>query len=107
MLIMRFVVFITAPDEEVGAKIARTLVEKKLAACVNILKVSRSIYVWQGKIEDHPEVLLVIKTKEKLFDDIVQEVEKIHPYTVPEIIGFEIKKSAEKYAKWWDSILQD
>ncbi|CUU01015.1 divalent cation tolerance protein [Candidatus Kryptobacter tengchongensis] len=101
---MQFVVFITVPDEESGVKIARTLVENKLAACVNIIKGVRSIYFWEGKVQDDPELLLVVKTKEYLFDKLKQEVEKIHPYTVPEIIGFKISKSSEKYAKWWDDV---
>lgn len=101
---MKFVVFITVPNEESGAKIARTLVEKKLAACVNIIRNVRSIYFWKGEVQDEPELLLVVKTKEYLFDKLKEEVEKIHPYTVPEIIGFEIKKSAEKYATWWDEV---
>ncbi|GBD04165.1 Divalent-cation tolerance protein CutA [bacterium HR19] len=104
---MRFVVFITVPDEETGVKIARWLVEKKLAACINIIPISKSVYIWKGKVEEHPEFLLVVKTKEKVFDMLKEEVEKIHPYTVPEIIGFEIKKSAEKYANWWDEIIPD
>lgn len=101
---MRFVVFVTVPDEETGVKIAKNLVEKKLAACINIIKNVRSIYFWQGKIQDDPECLLVIKTKDYLFEKLKEEVEKIHPYTVPEIIGFDIKKSAEKYARWWDEV---
>ena len=99
---MKFVVFITAPDEETGVKIAKTLVRKKLAACVNIIRNVRSIYFWKGKVQDEPEVLLVVKTKRYLFEKLKEEVEKIHPYTVPEIIGFDITESAEKYAKWWD-----
>lgn len=101
---MQFVVFITVPNEESGVKIARTLVENKLAACVNIIKNIRSIYFWEGKVQDDQELLLVVKTKEYLFDKLKQEVEKIHPYTVPEIIGFSIDKSSEKYAKWWDDV---
>lgn len=101
---MKFVVFITVPDEETGVRIARTLVERKLAACVNIIRGVRSIYFWKGEIQDEPELLLVVKTKEYLFDELKEEVEKIHPYTVPEIIGFEIRKSAEKYEKWWDEV---
>jgi len=85
-------------------KIARTLVKKKLAGCINIIKNVRSIYFWEGKIQDEPEVFLVVKTKRYLFDKLKEEVEKVHPYTVPEIIGFEITESAEKYAKWWDEV---
>lgn len=101
---MRFVVFITVPDEETAVKIAKELVQKKLAGCVNIIKNVRSIYFWKGEVQDDPELLLVVKTKDYLFDKLKEEVERIHPYTVPEIIGFHIAKSAEKYAKWWDEV---
>jgi periplasmic divalent cation tolerance protein len=62
------VVFITAPNEEEAAGIARTLVEEKLAACVNIILGIRSIYSWEGRVEDDTEMLLIVKTREALFD---------------------------------------
>lgn len=64
------VVLITAPNEDEAVKISKILVEEKLAACVNILKDIRSIYFWQGKIEDEQEVLMIVKTKSELFEEL-------------------------------------
>jgi periplasmic divalent cation tolerance protein len=98
------VVFITAPTEEEGVKIAKTLVEEKLAGCINIIKNVRSIYFWQGKIEDHPEVLMVVKTRTTLFEELEKRVKSLHSYTVPEIIGIKIEKGSESYIKWLDEV---
>ncbi len=94
------IVFITAPNEDEAAKIAKSLVEAKLAACVNIIKNIRSIYIWQGKIEDDTEVLMIAKTQEKLFNALSVKVQELHSYTVPEIIAFPIIKGSEDYLKW-------
>lgn len=94
------VVFITAPNEEEAVKISKTLVEEKLAGCINILKGIRSIYFWQGKIEDDSEVLMIVKTKAELFDELCERVKSLHSYTVPEIIGMKIKKGFEDYLNW-------
>ncbi|MEE8329543.1 MAG: divalent-cation tolerance protein CutA [Thermodesulfovibrionia bacterium] len=94
------VVLITTPKEEEAAKIARALVEARLAACVNIVKDIRSIYRWQGKIEDDTEILLIVKTKKKLFEALAAEVKGIHSYTVPEIIALPIVQGLEDYLKW-------
>lgn len=94
------VVYITASGEEEAAKIARILVEERLAACVNILKDARSIYRWQGKIEDEKESLMIIKTRKELFDPLVKRVKEVHSYTVPEIISLPIIEGSEDYMKW-------
>ena len=94
------VVFITAPDEDESAKIARALVEARLAGCVNIIKDIRSIYSWQGKIEDEKEVLMVAKTQKPLFDSLMKRVKELHSYTVPEIIALPIIQGSEDYLKW-------
>jgi periplasmic divalent cation tolerance protein len=93
-----YVVFVTAPREK-AQEIARYVVEKKLVACVNIVDV-RSIYTWKGKVEETDEALLIMKTREPVFARLKKEVSEIHPYDVPEIIGFPITKSSEKYLKW-------
>jgi periplasmic divalent cation tolerance protein len=94
------VVFITAPNEEEAAGIARSLVESKLAACVNIVKNIRSIYSWQGNIEDDSEVLMVVKTKKGLFNALSSRVRELHSYDVPEIIALPITDGSEDYIKW-------
>lgn len=94
------VVLITAPKEAEAVKIAKALVEKRLAACVNVISDIRSIYRWQGKIEDDTEMLLIIKTKKGLFDALAAEVKEIHSYTVPEIIALPIVQGQADYLKW-------
>ncbi|MCS7163879.1 MAG: divalent-cation tolerance protein CutA [Thermodesulfovibrio sp.] len=98
------VVLITVPNEDEAVKISRTLVEEKLAGCINIIKNVRSIYFWKGKIEDEPEVLMVVKTKSELFEELEKRVKSLHSYTVPEIIGLEIKKGSESYLNWLSEV---
>jgi periplasmic divalent cation tolerance protein len=94
------IVFITASGEDEAAKISRALVEARLAGCVNIIKNIRSIYSWQGKIEDEKEVLMVAKTQKPLFDSLMKRVKELHSYTVPEIIALPITQGSEDYLKW-------
>ena len=94
------VVYITASSEEEAAKIAHSLVEAKLAACVNIVKNIRSIYTWQGKVEDEAEVLMIAKTQKKHFSALSSKVKELHSYSVPEIIALPIIDGAEDYLKW-------
>ena len=92
------VVFITTPKDK-GSTIASRILEKKLAACVNISPVE-SIYWWREKLEKDEEELLIIKTTISKFEDLVEEVKKIHPYEVPEIIAFPIIACNKEYCEW-------
>ena len=94
------VVFITTSNEDEAAKISRALVESRLAGCVNIIRNIRSIYSWQGKIEDEPEVLMIAKTRKPLLDALMKRVKELHSYTVPEIIALPIVEGSEDYLKW-------
>lgn len=94
------VVYITAPGEEEAAVLARVLVEAKLAACVNMVSNVRSIYSWQGKIEDDRELLMIIKTQRHLFDRLAAKVREIHSYDVPEIIALPIVEGSPDYLRW-------
>lgn len=94
------ILFVTAGSEDEAVKIAKALVESKWAACVNIIGNVRSIYQWEGKIEDESEVLMIIKSRADLFEQIRQKIEALHSYSVPEIISFPITRGAEKYLKW-------
>ncbi|MDA1000117.1 MAG: divalent-cation tolerance protein CutA [bacterium] len=94
------VVFVTAGAEEEGAKIARALVGEKLAACVNIVPGLRSIYAWKGKIEDDPEVLLIIKTVASNLEALSRRVAELHSYDVPEVVALALDRGRESYLDW-------
>lgn len=96
----KIVVLITAPSEEVAADIARTIVGERLAACANIVKGIRSIYRWEGAVQDDPEALMVVKTQASLFDALEKRVRELHPYTVPEIIAMPIVSGSKPYLDW-------
>jgi periplasmic divalent cation tolerance protein len=103
MNIKHLVVFITTPSVDIGQQIADALVEKGLAACVNIISPINSIYLWQGKRQSDEEALLIAKTTEDLFSEkLVPAVQEIHPYDVPEIIALPIVFGSESYLDWID-----
>ena len=79
-------------------KLAQSLVEKQLAACVNLIPGVESVYRWQGKVETAAEVLAVFKTSAAVFPDFERELAELHPYDVPEIIALEPAAVAETYA---------
>jgi len=93
-------VFMTAANEDEAAAIARSLVETRLAACVNIIKNVRSVYAWQGKIEDDAEVIMIAKTRKGLFEALAKKVRELHSYKVPEIIALPVVGGSEDYLKW-------
>lgn len=94
------VVYITAPNEDEAANIAKALVASRLAACVNIVKNIRSIYSWQGKVEDDSEVLMIVKTRKALFDKLSNTVINLHSYDVPEVIAIPIIDGSANYLTW-------
>ena len=94
------VVFVTCGSEDEALKIARALVEEKLAACANMISPLRSIYRWEGKICDEKESLLVIKTRQSLFEDLAKRVKALHSYSVPEIIALPITEGSPAYLNW-------
>ncbi len=93
-------VIMTAPNEEEGASIAKTLVEEKLLACVNIIPKIRSIYRWEGKICDEAEVMLIGKTGSMLAAAVVKRVKELHSYDVPEVICLPITTGSGDYLHW-------
>jgi periplasmic divalent cation tolerance protein len=101
----KIVVLTTCDSEEHAEKMARHLVEQRLAACVNILPKARSIYRWKEKVEDTAEWLLVIKSRRDLFAALRLEIQKIHTYQVPEIVALQVVDGSEAYLDWLDGQL--
>jgi periplasmic divalent cation tolerance protein len=94
------VAFITAPDSETGTRIARALVEERLVACVNLVPGVRSIYRWEGAVEDEAEVLLVLKTRSDRAGDLVARVAELHPYELPEVVMLPAVGGNPPYLEW-------
>jgi periplasmic divalent cation tolerance protein len=94
------VVFVTTGSEKEGEKIAQALLKEKLAACVNIVPGLKSMFRWKGKISTQEEVLLMIKTKDRLFEKLKKRIIELHSYEVPEIIALGILAGYEKYLDW-------
>ena len=95
------VVLVTAPHDQ-AAPLARTLVEERLAACVNILAGVRSIYRWQGKLSDDDECLLVIKTRRESMELLTKRICALHPYEVPEVLALAVDSEVgnPRYLEW-------
>jgi periplasmic divalent cation tolerance protein len=93
-------VHITAPDVVQAAEMARVLVQEGLVACVNIIPGVRSIYLYEGKICDEPEVLCVAKTRQELFERLKIRLLELHPYEIPEILAFEVDDGSAAYLAW-------
>jgi periplasmic divalent cation tolerance protein len=94
------VALVTCGSEEEATRIANSLVEGRLAACVNIVSPVRSIYRWEGKIWDEREWILIIKSQKKRFEELEKTVKSLHSYSVPEIIALPIVEGSASYLKW-------
>lgn len=94
------VVYVTVGSPDEGDRLARALVEERLAACVNRVGPVQSVYRWQGKVEQSQEELLIIKTKRELFGRLKKRVQELHSYAVPEIIALPVVEGSEGYLKW-------
>ena len=94
------VVLTTAGSQDEARKIASALVDRRLAACVNIIPQIESIYRWEGKVESATEWLLIIKTDVAVFDRLREAIKEIHSYEVPECIMLEIADGSVPYLAW-------
>ena len=100
------VVFITAGDSEEAGRIARRLLEERLAACVNTIGGVESKFWWKGKLDEAGEIALIVKTKASLLPDIIESVKKSHSYEVPEVIALPIVGGSREYLEWIDSVVR-
>ncbi|MDO8554112.1 MAG: divalent-cation tolerance protein CutA [Candidatus Micrarchaeota archaeon] len=93
------VMLTTCPDKKSAEKVAKTLVEECYAACVNIINVENSIYMWKGKLKQDPEYMLLIKSK-KGFREMESKIREIHPYKIPELISLSVETESRDYLSW-------
>lgn len=94
------VVLCSCPDTATAEKLASGLVERGLAACVNILPEIRSIYRWQNKLQKDAEVLMIVKTSRNNYPQLEQWLLQQHPYDVPEVLALPVEEGAENYLEW-------
>ena len=99
---MYIVVLVTVPNMVQAKKITNFLLKKRLVACVNVISKAESFFWWQGKIDKAKELLLIIKTKRKLFNSLIKAVKSKHAYSVPEIIALPILSGNKDYLGWID-----
>lgn len=93
-------VFVTCPDSGTAESIARAVVAEGLAACANLLPGMRSIYRWQGAVEEATEVVLLLKSRRDLFDRLERRIRDLHPYDVPCIVAWPIIAGHKPYLEW-------
>lgn len=96
------IVLTNCPDMQTAQRIARTLVEQRLAACVNQLAPMASTYRWQGKIEHAEEIPLLIKTTRERYPELESAIRTMHPYSVPEIVAIPVAAGFSAYLRWVD-----
>jgi periplasmic divalent cation tolerance protein len=101
------VVLVTAADPEEAMRLAEMLVEKRLAACVQILPEMQSVYRWKGKVESQTEVLLIAKTTRAKIEDVEKEVRELHSYQTPEIVAFPLTAGSSPYLEWLKTSVDD
>ena len=94
------IVLSTAGSEEEGALLAKSLVERKLCACVNLVPKIRSFYRWEGAVQDDAEVLLIIKTTQEKLQSLSDHLAEIHSYDVPEVLAIEVDQGSASYLEW-------
>jgi periplasmic divalent cation tolerance protein len=100
------VALVTVPSTDVGRDVARALLDRKLAACVNIVPSISSFYTWEGEVCVDEEKLLIIKTTESAFDGLASAVKEIHPYDVPEIIALPLAAGSKDYLDWIHQVVK-
>ena len=98
----KIVVFSSCANAADAEVVARALVERQLAACVTVVERATSFYRWKEALEKSSECLLLIKTSRECFEDLRVELEKIHPYEVPEILAVPVVEGSENYLNWME-----
>lgn len=94
------IVLTNAPDRAVARRIADALIERRLAACVNLLAECTSVYRWKGAVETATEVPLLIKTRSEIYAEVEAAIKSLHPYELPEIVAVSVGHASGDYLEW-------
>jgi periplasmic divalent cation tolerance protein len=94
------IVLTNLPDRAAALKLAQVLVERRLAACVNVLAECTSVYRWEGGVENTTEVPLLIKTRAECYDGLEAAIRELHPYELPEIVAVPVQRGFDEYLEW-------
>ena len=95
-------VLTTIGSEKDAARLGRSLVERRLVACVNMVGPVRSVFLWKGKVEEESERLLLMKTRADRYAELETAIQELHPYDVPEVIAIPIDRGSQAYLSWVD-----
>ncbi|WP_456418404.1 divalent-cation tolerance protein CutA [Methanocaldococcus infernus] len=98
------IIYTTFPNMEKAKEVCKALLEKKLVGCVN-LRDHLALYWWEGKIEEDEEIGAILKTRDELKDKVIEELKKLHPYSVPAIIWFKVNANDE-YLDWLKKVTE-
>ncbi|XP_065757640.1 protein CutA homolog isoform X2 [Muntiacus reevesi] len=101
------IVFVNCPNEQIARDIARAILDKKLAASVNILPRASSLYYWNGEIEEATEVLLLIKTKTSKIHVLSSYIRSVHPFEIPELFSLPMDQGDAHYLRWLEEALEE
>jgi len=93
-------VLVTAPDAQLAESMASTLVEERLAACVNVIPGLVSVYRWEGEVQRDQEALMIVKTTESRVAELRERIVQLHPYEVPEVLVLNVVDGHEPYLGW-------
>jgi len=93
-------VFTNLPDRDAALELARHLIERRLAACVNVLAPCSSVYRWQGELEHADEVPVIVKTRATRYAELESAIRALHPYELPEIVAVPIVRGLPEYLDW-------
>ncbi len=102
----KIIVLVTGPNPRACKRMARALLEKKLIACASIVPQILSLYHWKGKLVDERECMMILKSSRDIFDALRAEIEKLHEYSIPEIIALPVIDGAPNYLNWVGESLQ-
>lgn len=98
--------FTTFANEADAARVARTLVEERLVACANLLPGARSLYRWEGAVQDEREVVVLMKTRKQDWTALLSRLHELHPYETPELIAVRVAAGAPRYMAWLEAQLE-